>query len=114
MKESETRKKNGEQVYITWKVIDDVDFPPLVISPSDTHEYDEHGNRREFLQITLNRAYVCWLGYQRGTIAGASSSIDGGMPPLMDKINDLMNGYLREQHSMLLIDKEESFRTNEE
>mgnify|MGYP003666058453 FL=1 len=97
---------NGEEVYINWKVVDDLEFPPLVISPAENYEYNENGQRVEYLSVTVNRAYSAWLGYQKGTIGGVIASIDGSMTPLIVKINEVLNGYLKEQHEMMMMDKE--------
>ena len=102
-----TQTENGDEVYINWKVVDDLNVPPLIISPSEQYEYNENGQRVEYLQVTINRAYSAWLGYQKGTIGGVIASPMGQMPPLITKINEVLNGYLREQHAIMMMDKEE-------
>jgi hypothetical protein len=101
-----TKEENGEKVYINWKIVDDLEFPPIVISPSETYEYNENGQRVEYLQVIINRAYSAWLGYQKGTIGGVIASPMGAMPPLIEKINEVLNGYLREQHTIMMMDRE--------
>jgi len=65
---------------IEFKLIDDEDMPPIVIT------MDEN----DLPKVVINRRYHVWLSLYRKTIGGCAKS-------LYDKIDELLTAYLTEQ-----------------
>ena len=65
---------------VQFKLIDDEELPPLMIT------MDEN----DLPKVVINRRYQIWLSLHRKTIAGCSE-------PIFDKIDELLTSHLSEQ-----------------
>lgn len=65
---------------IEFKLVDDDDMPPIIITMDDN----------DLPKVVINRKHHVWLGLYRKTIGGCAHS-------LYDKIDELLTAYLTEQ-----------------
>ena len=65
---------------IEFKLIDDEDMPPIVITMDDN----------DLPKVVINRRFTIWLGLYRKTIGGCHLE-------LYDKIDELLTSHLSEQ-----------------
>jgi|TARA_R110001592_G_scaffold118418_3_gene320829 hypothetical protein len=77
MRQQDTNKK-----IIEFKLVDDEEMPPIVIT------MDEN----DLPKVVLNRRHQLWLSVNRKTIGGCAEELYG-------KIDELLSAYLEEQRS---------------
>ena len=65
---------------IEFKLVDDEDMPPIIITMGDN----------DLPKVVINRKYQIWLGLYRKTIGGCAEA-------LYDKIDELLTAHLSEQ-----------------
>mgnify|MGYP003674223838 FL=1 len=68
---------------IEFRLIENEDMPPLVITIDDNLEP----------KVIINAHHKIWLGWKRKVIGGIAKS-------LYDKIDALLDGYLEEQYTL--------------
>ena len=72
---------------IEFRLIDEADMPPIVITIGDNLEP----------KVILNSHHKIWMGWKRKMIGGVAKS-------LYDKIDELLDAYLADQHQFMLMD----------
>ena len=72
---------------IEFRLIDEQDMPPIVITIGDDLEP----------KVILNSHHKIWLGWKRKMIGGVAKS-------LYDKIDELLDSYLADQHQLQEMD----------
>tara|TARA_R110000823_G_scaffold55404_1_gene135526 strand:+ start:372 stop:620 length:249 start_codon:yes stop_codon:yes gene_type:complete len=72
---------------IEFRLIDEGDMPPIVITVGDNNEP----------KVILNSHHKIWMGWKRKMIGGVAKS-------LYDKIDELLDAYLADQHQFMLMD----------
>ena len=73
---------------IEFRLIENADMPPLVISINEDLEP----------KVIINAHYKVWLGWKRKVIGGVAKS-------LYEKIDALLDGYLAEQYALEGLDE---------
>lgn len=73
---------------IEFRLIENEDMPPLVISINDDLEP----------KVIINSHHKVWLGWKRKVIGGVAKS-------LYEKIDALLDGYLAEQYALEGLDE---------
>ena len=73
---------------IEFRLIENEDMPPLVISINDNLEP----------KVIINSYHKVWLGWKRKVIGGVAKS-------LYEKIDALLDGYLAEQYALEGLDE---------
>tara|TARA_R110002020_G_scaffold153171_24_gene332502 strand:- start:813 stop:1055 length:243 start_codon:yes stop_codon:yes gene_type:complete len=68
---------------IEFRLIDEEDMPPIVITIGDDKEP----------KVILNSHHQIWMGWKRKMIGGVAKS-------LYDKIDELLDAYLADQHML--------------
>ena len=68
---------------IEFRLIDDEEMPPIVITFGDDKEP----------KVVLNSHYKIWMGWKRKIIGGVAKS-------LYDKIDELLDAYLADQYML--------------
>ena len=66
---------------VEFRIIDNEDMPPIVISIGDDNEP----------KVIINSYYKIWLGWKRKIVGGIAKS-------LYEKIDELLDAYLAEQY----------------
>lgn len=72
---------------IEFRLIDEEDMPPIVITIGDNLEP----------KVILNSHHKIWMGWKRKLIGGVAKS-------LYDKIDELLDSYLADQHQLQEMD----------
>jgi len=72
---------------VEFRLIDAEDMPPLVITIGNNDEP----------KVIINQHHHIWLAWKRKIIGGVAKS-------LYDKIDELLDAYLQEQHKMAEMD----------
>ena len=72
---------------IEFRLIDNADMPPIVITVGEDNEP----------KVILNSHHKIWMGWKRKMIGGVAKS-------LFDKIDELLDAYLADQHILHLMD----------
>lgn len=78
-----------EQRQIEFRLIDEEDMPPIVITIGDNNEP----------KVIINSYHKIWMSWKRKMIGGVAKS-------LYDKIDELLEGYLADQHTLELMDRD--------
>ena len=78
---------NKMERQIEFRLIDEADMPPIVITIGDNNEP----------KVILNSYHKIWMGWKRKMIGGVAKS-------LYDKIDELLDAYLADQHAFQLMD----------
>jgi hypothetical protein len=68
---------------IEFRLIDSEELPPIVITVGDNNEP----------KVIINTHHKIWLGWKRKIIGGVAKSLYG-------KIDELLDSYLADQHTM--------------
>ena len=68
---------------IEFRLIDNADMPPIVITVGDDNEP----------KVILNSHHKIWMGWKRKMIGGVAKS-------LYDKIDELLDAYLADQYTL--------------
>ena len=74
---------------IEFRLIDEADMPPIVITIGEDLEP----------KVILNSHHKIWMGWKRKMIGGVAKS-------LYDKIDELLDSYLADQHAFHVMDNE--------
>ena len=72
-----------ENKEIEFRLIDSEEMPPIVITVGDNNEP----------KVIINTYHKVWLGWKRKIIGGVAKS-------LYSKIDELLDSYLADQHTM--------------
>jgi hypothetical protein len=72
---------------IEFRLIDNKEMPPIVIAINDNNEP----------KVIINSYYKIWLGWKRKIIAGIAKN-------LYEKIDELLDAYLADQHTLQEMD----------
>jgi len=80
---------NKMERQIEFRLIDEADMPPIVITIGDDLEP----------KVILNSHHKIWMGWKRKMIGGVAKS-------LYDKIDELLDAYLADQHAFKTLDSE--------
>ena len=76
-------KKMNENKAIEFRIIDNEEMPPIVITIDDNNEP----------KVIINSHHKIWMGWKRKIIGGVAKS-------LYDKIDELLDAYLSEQYML--------------
>ena len=74
---------------IEFRLIEEEDMPPIVITIGENLEP----------KVVLNAHHRIWMGWKRKMIGGVAKS-------LYDKIDELLDAYLADQHAFKTLDSE--------
>ena len=72
---------------IQFRLIDNEDMPPIVITVGDDNEP----------KVIINSHFKIWMGWKRKMIGGVAKS-------LYDKIDELLDAYLADQYTLQEMD----------
>ena len=72
---------------IEFRLIDNEDLPPIVITVGDDNEP----------KVIINSHFKIWMGWKRKMIGGVAKS-------LYDKIDELLDAYLADQYTLQEMD----------
>ena len=72
---------------IEFRLIDNEDMPPIVITVGDDNEP----------KVIINSHFKIWMGWKRKMIGGVAKS-------LYDKIDELLDAYLADQYTLQEMD----------
>lgn len=75
---------------IEFRLIDNEDLPPIVITIGENNEP----------KVIINSYHKVWMGWKRKMIGGVAKS-------LYEKIDELLDAYLADQHSFFVMEQEE-------
>ena len=78
-----------EEINIEFRLVDDVELPPIMITMND----DDRP------KVVLNAQHKIWLALHRKTIGGCAEALFG-------KIDELLTGHLKEQRACEIIGDE--------
>ena len=76
-----------QEKQIEFRLIDEADMPPIVITINEDKEP----------KVIINSHHKIWLGWKRKMIGGVAKS-------LYDKIDELLDSYLADQHALEMMD----------
>jgi hypothetical protein len=76
-----------EKKIVEYRLIDDEQMPPIVITMDED----------DSVKIVINRHYAIWLSLNRKTIGGCSE-------PIYEKIDELLEAHLKEQRAYEKLD----------
>jgi|TARA_R110002051_G_scaffold72463_2_gene130971 hypothetical protein len=76
-----------EKKVVEYRLIDDENMPPIVITMSE----------EDNVKIVINRHYAIWLSLHRKTIGGCAE-------PVYEKIDELLEAHLKEQRAYEKLD----------
>lgn len=82
-------KMNKQESNVEFRMVNDDEMPPMVITMNDNDE----------VKVVLNQRFLIWLSLNRKTIGGLPEALYG-------KIDMLLDGFLREQRNNERMDLE--------
>ena len=82
--------KMKQKKEIEFRLIDNEDLPPIVITIGENNEP----------KVILNSHYKIWMGWKRKMIGGVAKS-------LYEKIDELLDAYLADQYAFIQMEEEE-------
>tara|TARA_R100000742_G_C4163036_1_gene3960 strand:- start:70 stop:318 length:249 start_codon:yes stop_codon:yes gene_type:complete len=75
---------------IEFRLIDSSTMPPIVIAVGDDNEP----------KVIINSHFKIWMGWKRKMIGGVAKS-------LYEKIDEILDAYLADQHAFMQMEEEE-------